>query len=109
MKLIELVKRYGGEEVITKFTVNPLSGEGESLREQNFENLVLFYEEELKEIENGKRAFDVLSRYKVKMLVKKGILTMDYPKYGGRRHILSMKTRNILEKIRYKREEDLFL
>ena len=100
MRLSDLVRRYGDEKVISQFVTPPSPRDGDMLREQNFENLVLFFEEELRKIGEGERAFEVLSRYTVKSLVRKGILTMDYPKGRGKKHILTIETSKILEKIK---------
>jgi len=69
-----------------------------SYEEMSFENLVLFYRDELIELKKGTKAVNVLSKYDVKKLRRKKILYLTGDSKGGRRIVLTEKAKKILEK-----------
>jgi predicted Ser/Thr protein kinase len=66
--------------------------------EVSFENLVLFYRDELIKVRKGVKAMEVLSKYDIKKLRRKKILYLTGDSQGGRRVVLTEKARKILEK-----------
>lgn len=62
--------------------------------EQSFRNLVMFYSQELVQIERGRKASDFFSNHQRKKMVKQGVLKRVYV-YGGRL-TLTNKTKNVL-------------
>ena len=64
------------------------------LVELNFENLVSFYSEELRRIDGGERAPDVLSQYVRSRLREEGVLL-----YRNKEWFLSDKARELLVKL----------
>jgi hypothetical protein len=70
----------------------------DSYEEVSFVNMVLFYKDELKEVREGAKASEVLSKKEIKLLKARRIVYLTYNGHGISRIILTRKTEEILKK-----------
>jgi len=72
----------------------------DSYEELSFENMVLFYRDELKEVREGAEASGVLSKKDLKLLKARRIVYLTFDGHGVSQIILTRKAQEILEKNR---------
>ena len=65
--------------------------------EMSFVNMVLFYKDELREVREGAKASEVLSKKDIKLLKARRIVYLTYNGHGVSRIILARKAEDILK------------
>jgi hypothetical protein len=90
-RLIITLLPFGGFEV--RLSMDPYE-------ELSFENMVLFYRDELKEVREGAEASEVLSKKDIKLLKSRRIVYLTFNGHGISQIVLTRKAQEILEKNR---------